>query len=120
LEIGWPAAVLYAACIKRGISLCKVKGGVEQRIAALEKPMRKYLVCSINGPKISHFFGVDKDRNLVFEGNLKTPLVFSVDTLRYCTWGNLRSISHVYKIKLKIDLKSFSETAENKTTTVQL
>jgi hypothetical protein len=107
LEIGWPVAVLYAACIKRGISLRKVKGGVEQRTAALEKPMGKYIVCSINGPKISHFFGVDKDRELVFEGNLKSPLMFSVDALKYCTWGNLRSISHVYEVKLKVDLNKF-------------
>jgi hypothetical protein len=66
--------------------------------------MGKYLVCSINGPKISHFFGVDKDHKLVFEGNLKSPLRFSVDTLKYCTWGNLQSIFHVYEVKLKVDL----------------
>jgi hypothetical protein len=107
LQHEWPVAVLYHACVKRGIYICKVKGGVENRIAALNGATGKYLVCSVNGPKISHFFGVNKDRELVFEGNLKSPLKFSVDALKYCTWGNLRSISHMYEVTVKIDLNKF-------------
>jgi hypothetical protein len=68
LKIGWPVAILYIACIKSSISLCKVKGRIEQQIAALEKPTGKYLVCTVNSPKISYFFGINKDHELVLRG----------------------------------------------------
>jgi hypothetical protein len=82
----------------------KVKGGLSQRIAALNETTGKFLVCAINGPEISHFFGVDKDRELVFEGNEESPLVHNEMALNYCAWGNLRTISHVYRLTLAIDL----------------
>jgi hypothetical protein len=82
----------------------KVKGGLSQRITALNEMTGKFLVCAINGPEISHFFGVDKDRELVFEGNEPSTLVYNEVALTYCAWGNLRAMSHVYRVTLVIDL----------------
>jgi hypothetical protein len=107
LSNGWSFAVLNEACAKRNISLKKVKGGIAQRIAALKKINGKYLVCAVNGPNVSHFFGLDNDRNLVFEGNLNSPIVSDSTALRYCTWDNLRAITHVYEVTVKIDLNKF-------------
>jgi hypothetical protein len=95
---------LNEACAKRDISLRKVKGGIEQRIAALKEQDGKYLVCTVNGQKVSHIFGMDNDRNLIFEGNLNSPLVADTIALRYCSWDNLRAITHVYQVTLKLDL----------------
>jgi hypothetical protein len=108
LSHGWSFAVLNEACAKRNISLKKIKGGIAQRVAALKNNEGKYLVCAVNGPKVSHFFGLDNDRNLVFEGNLDSPLVSDSTALKYCTWDNLRAITHVYKVTLTVDLNKLA------------
>jgi hypothetical protein len=82
----------------------KVKGGLSQRIVALNETTGKFLVCAVNGPEISHFFGFDKDRELVFEGNEESPLVYNEMALNYCAWGNLHAMSRVYRVTLAIDL----------------
>jgi hypothetical protein len=107
LASGWPVAVLNKACVKRNISLKKVKGSIDKRIEALQNENGKFLVCAVNGPSVSHFFGVDNDRNLIFEGNLHSPIVADQNALAYCCWDNLRAITHVYRVTLSLDLNVF-------------